>query len=352
VTAAVTIPALSPAVGALASVMPAAAMVGMPVPASAGAAMMGGLAPGTLVAAPSVGGVAMMAPPAVLLIAAAMMGRAAMSLAAAMTGLGPLAASPAVLPARVRPLPPTVPVLAARRLATLAAAMFPTRAPAIPILMARARVAPAGVSFAPPVLPFVSIGPGRGCQDDQRRPDRQASRDSRSPTIGNHDGSPFVSPAFRRSTLESSPTSQVDFCPFTDVPAMPFPSLQLPQGLANRVSIRALCPQVFGGKRLIKRGRKLAQRLSGKPALNGRNDLGAPNGWSARGRYQPEAPARVVAYGSLAGASGSYHSPPDLSVCDACDNRARTEGIKAILIRFATKLLMAMGYGNSLPRSG
>jgi hypothetical protein len=44
-TAAVTIPALSPAVGALAPVMPATAMVGISVPASAGAAMMGGLAP-------------------------------------------------------------------------------------------------------------------------------------------------------------------------------------------------------------------------------------------------------------------------------------------------------------------
>ena len=48
-----------------------------------------------------------MAPPAVLLIAAPTMGRAAMPLSAAMTSLVPLAASPAVLPARVRPLPRT-----------------------------------------------------------------------------------------------------------------------------------------------------------------------------------------------------------------------------------------------------
>jgi hypothetical protein len=55
--------------GALASVMPATAMVGMPVPASAGAAMMGGLAPGTLVAAPSVGGVRRAGLPEILQLA-------------------------------------------------------------------------------------------------------------------------------------------------------------------------------------------------------------------------------------------------------------------------------------------
>jgi hypothetical protein len=44
-TAAVTIPALSPGVGALAPVMPATAMVGISERVSAVAAMMGGLAP-------------------------------------------------------------------------------------------------------------------------------------------------------------------------------------------------------------------------------------------------------------------------------------------------------------------
>ncbi len=95
----------APSVGAVAAVMPATAVVGTSVPASAGAATMGELAPGALEAAPSVGGVAMMAPPTVLLIAGPMMGCAAMRLAASMTGLGPLAASPAILPARVPPLP-------------------------------------------------------------------------------------------------------------------------------------------------------------------------------------------------------------------------------------------------------
>ena len=137
---------------------------------------MAGFPPaGSLAAAATVGGISAMTP-------AAMLGpRLSTSLAAAtLMGLGALPTAPALPAGLGSPLPAALVPAASRRLATVAAAaMLPARPLAIPTILPRARMAPAGVPFAPPVPTLIPIGPRRGRQQDQRRADGQASQQSR-----------------------------------------------------------------------------------------------------------------------------------------------------------------------------